>query len=367
MIRIKAIIGAGTCLLAVTFFTLACRDDLSGQQPASSSSIDQSKIFWSSPEEELKPTRWDEGNTTISNESRLDLFWESARDVGGGYVGVGSTQNFLLAAWANSEWIWLMDFTRIVVATNKVHIAFIKESEVPEKYLDLWKEANNKPAIDVITKHYGAEKDIDFIVSSFKKARPYLNTRFRLLKMLTKKRSYKIWLNDQVFYDRIRNLALKGRIRPIRGDMLGKTTLRGIGEAARKMGVPIRIFYPSNAEEYQIFRPYPNDFRENLLSLPTDNKSVVLRTISKGRYKLPWAPDSQMATSIGFHYNVQPLPQFQGWLKRGGPQVNVVNMLFQGSEILGTTGFSRVIKEPEEVQKKPAQKPKKKPKKKPTR
>ena len=323
---------------------LSCKGEASasngagGSNSSGVSDAERLKIFQASPEENLKPTIWDTGDTTVSNEARLDLFWEHAKDLGGGYVGVGSTQNYLLAAWANSEYIWLMDFTRIVVATNKAHIAFIKESPTPEEYLKFWEGKSRDKGNEILKKHYKSEADFNFILSAYKKSKPYIQKRYRNLKFLIKKRNYKVWINDQKFYDRIRNLALKGRIRAIKGNLLGPTTLKGIGDAARKMGVPVRIFYPSNAEEYKIFNPYPEQFRVNLRNLPVDEKSRVLRTISISRHKLPWAPDSKLSSRVGFHYNRQSLQNFQKWLELD-PRINVGSLLRAG-KIDRKNGFS---------------------------
>ena len=88
------------------------------------------------------------------------------------------------------------------------------------------------------------------------------------------------------------------RVRFLRGDLLGPTTVRGVAAAAERLGVPIRIAYLSNAEEF--FR-YTDDFRASFTALPADADSVVLRTT--GLYRLP--------TSIGrWNYQVQPLRAF---------------------------------------------------------
>src|SRR5690606_20452462 len=121
----------------------------------------------------------------------------------------------------------------------------------------------------------------------------------------------------------------KGRIRALRGNLKGPTTLYGIGEAARKMGVPIRVFYPSNAEEYKLFRPYGPQFTKNLRNLPVDDRSLVLRTISIQRGRLPWADGWKGVSRVGFHYNTQKLSLFQDWLA-ADKNVNVYRMLRVG-------------------------------------
>lgn len=81
------------------------------------------------PQETLVPTKWDVGDTTVSNEDRLDLLIPHVQNLGNVYVGVGSEQNLTIAAWAKSDFIYLMDFTQIVVHANTITILFLQKSE----------------------------------------------------------------------------------------------------------------------------------------------------------------------------------------------------------------------------------------------
>ena len=48
-------------------------------------------------------------------------------------------------------------------------------------------------------------------------------------------------------YTYIRTMHQQNRIVPVAGDMLADNGLRSIGDATKKMNIPIRIFYTSNA------------------------------------------------------------------------------------------------------------------------
>lgn len=275
---------------------------------------DLQAVFFGSPEETLKPTIWDTGDTTVTNEDRLEIYEPHIRGIGGGYIGVGSIQNFTLAAWARSEYIWLMDFTRVVVATNKIHVAFLKRLKTPQEHRLMWDKKKSAAAADkIIEEEFAGNPEIPFIKDSYRKASPYLQITFGFIDRLTKKRPYKFWLNDQEQYDYLKKLALENRIRPVKGDLNGDTTVLGVGEAARKMGVPIRIMYFSNAEEY--FHGYKPPFKKSFGSLPVDEKSLVVRTISFNKGKFRWAADSDLSTDRGFHYSLQPAQHFQEQLK----------------------------------------------------
>ena len=129
-------------------------------------------------------------------------------------------------------------------------------------------------------------------------------------------------------YAYLRSLALKNRIRPVEGNLLGSVTLRGIGNAAASAGIPVRVFYMSNAEEYFPFRPYPADFIANLNALKGDANSAVIRTVSLNKGIWPWAPGSRLLTTRGFHYGVQSLTDMQAWL--AGPETSVLKMFRVG-------------------------------------
>jgi len=274
-------------------------------------------IFAASPGERLVPTGWDSGDTTISNEARLELFRKIALDRGGGYVGVGSTQNFVLAAWANADWVWLMDFTRIVVDANRVHIAFLRASPTAKAFLRLWQPAHKAEGVRILRERYGYAKGpgLTKIEHAYVTAAKFVSRRFGQLVGWAKQYRFDTWLTDKKLYGRIRSLALRGRIRALQGDLNGPHTLCGIGEAAKRMGVIIRILYPSNAEEYTDFRPYKWTFRRNVRNLPADDRSLVLRTYTFSPSRLPWPKGWKGVSKVGFHYNAQPLRAFQHLLK----------------------------------------------------
>lgn len=301
----------GSLLLALLVFSTSCKD---AAKEAQEKNAAIQKLFWESPEEELKPTIWDTGDTTVTNEDRLEIFEPAIRNIGGGYIGVGSIQNFTLAAWAKSEYVWLMDFTRIVVATNKIHVAFLKRLKTPEEHRLMWNKKKSAAAADkIIEEEFSEGAERAFAKESYRKASPYLLITFSFLDRLAKKRPYSHWLNNQEQYDYLKKLALENKIRAVRGNLNGETTVLGVGEAARQMGTPIRIMYFSNAEEY--FHGYKPSFKKSFGSLPTDNTSVVLRTISFWKGRFPWATDSDLSTQRGFHYSVQDAADFQAQLK----------------------------------------------------
>ncbi len=298
-------------------------------------------LFQKSAEENLKPTKWDYGGTTISNEDRLDIFQKHIENVGGGYVGVGSTQNFTLAAWAKAEWVWLMDFTRIVVAVNKIHITFLKKAENPKEFIDLWQWQNRVKAMQILKEEFKAlpPYQSQFILGTWYKARPFFLNRQRVIQSVTKRVKYHTWLTDESLYQYMRKLALQGRIRALGGDLNGPTTFQTIAKTAQDMGIKIRVLYFSNAEEYFPFRPYRANFQNSIKSMPIDQSSQVIRTVSIFKWIYPWAPESHHSNDRGFHYNVMPLQSMASAFEK--PEKTSVIEFLKYSAVDLKLGFSK--------------------------
>ncbi len=298
----------------------------------------QTQIFRSTAQEDLKPTRWDQGSTTITNEDRLDLYHARIENIGGAYIGVGSIQNFQLAAWAKSEYVFVMDFTRIVAAANKVHIAFLKKAATPEEFRAMWKKENKATSEAWLREVYASETNLDFIVESMNTARGFLQKRFSIEDVVTKQHGYTTWLYDQAQYDYLRTLAREDRIISLRGDLNGTITFKSIGETLKKMNVPARILYLSNAEEY--LRVYSPEFRANVTGLPMDEKSLIVRTVSVQRNRFPWAPGSFTDEDDDFHYNIQFLDDFQKSLSTDSNSSVLKNM--ERANVHRESGFSEI-------------------------
>ena len=88
------------------------------------------------------------------------------------------------------------------------------------------------------------------------------------------------------------------------GNLLDKQALSGIAESARKLGVPIRVLYTSNAEEYWHEDGYADQFRENVRGMHFDDRSLIVRTLST------WQENKD------YRYVAQPASNFIDWLGR---------------------------------------------------
>lgn len=263
------------------------------------------------------------------NEKTLYAFRPKIDNVGGGYVGVGSDQAYFFIGWARPEYAWLIDYDEDVVSIHAVYRDFLEAAETPEAFYALWAKDTRKQSMKLI------EADSDERTKALRvlylRHRGWIERRLRgQLKRLGRAK-VSCWLSDQEMYDFVRDLVLADRVRPMLANLLEDGAVRHVGESARKLGVPVRVLYLSNAEEY--WKDYPQTFRDNILALPYDDQSVVLRTL------LIWDVNQD------YRYNTQSLDNFRHWLQtpwirsiwdvvhsRGEPSKDEINVFESGGD-----------------------------------
>lgn len=239
----------------------------------------QLKPFWDSAEDDEPRKR-----NTIKKENEgqhflycdelfLDLFAAPLQGIGGGYVGVGSDQGYLMAGWMRAEWAWFSDYDPVVVRLHRIYGAFFQEAASPEEFLALWRDAQKGSA--VIATRLAQAPDLAATQSLYKQQRSSVLRRMAYLKTRLAKAKVKAYVNDNDEYAFIRQLVMQRRARPMLGNLLADKGLRGIAAAARHMGVKISVLYISNAEQYWT---YGETFRGNVRDLPLAETSWVART-----------------------------------------------------------------------------------------
>ncbi len=255
-----------------------------------------------------------------SNEYRIDLFRPALKDLGGGYLGVGTDQNLTFIAWARSDYAWLVDFDPVSVGINKIHLFFLRQAREYAVFRRLWSPALRKTARSLVEAEFLHDPYRAHILRAFDVAcgpGAPVSTRLTELDTLAKKHGLNTFHNNKDDYKFLRSMALAGRIQALPGDLRGTTTLRNINEAARAMRIPIRAAYLSNAEDY--FKTYPASFRANFSDLPGDERSIIVRTVSKRNFVYGQPAGEKFPKTAPFHYNVQTLTSFKTWLGLSAP------------------------------------------------
>lgn len=115
---------------------------------------------------------------------------------------------------------------------------------------------------------------------------------------LTPKRVSSGWLRFADHYRYIRLLYQQDRITIVPGDMLKDKSMRSIAKSARAIGVPIRVYYPSNAEEFWDYSTNNSNYKKNILSLPFDEASITFRSV----HEYPWHPAHRKGFKGFWHY-----------------------------------------------------------------
>lgn len=282
-----------------------------------------------------------------SNEHRIDLFRERLTNLNGGYVGVGTDQNFTFIAWARSDWAYLTDFDPIVVAVNRIHFYFIEISPTYEEYEQLWLRKNKNTSYKKVLEHFKDDKFLPYITKGWQVAQRGWNDvpeRLRTLKYLTRRFHLRSFHNDPDDYNHLRKMVQEKRIQAVSGNLLGSITLKEIAKKSRELEIPLRILYMSNAEEYFKFPP---NFRENIIAQFVDEKSLVVRTSTAGSKSVMGYPEGEkFPDEYPFHYNIQPILNFQEYMKLN-KDFKLLHMIRHATRL--DTGYSIMEKSPEEI------------------
>lgn len=235
------------------------------------------------------------------NERMLHAYYPVIKDVGGGYVGVGTDQAYLFMSWARPEIAWLVDYDPAVVEVHELYRLFFAAAATPEEFVALWDKPRREEALAILAAAHDERK--------YKTLRRwYLGYKgwiFRRLQSVTRtmeKAEIPTYLTDQEHYDFVKQMLAQRRVRPMVVNLLETKGLQGIGEASQKLGVPIRLLYVSNAEEY--WPRYPKSYRETMAALPFHEQALVLRTL------LIWQVNTD------YRYNVQPAQNYVQWLSQ---------------------------------------------------
>ncbi len=235
-----------------------------------------------------------------SNEIRHDVYFPYVEGKGGAYIGVGSDQNYTVMAVARSELVFLMDIDQSVVDLHRCYEALIEASADPTTLFERWAPAGEADSVRIIEAMYAGlpEPERKRLVRLYRNARE--TVYIHLDHVIKRKRDGKptTWLSDPELYAHVRGLYEADRVRMMGGDLTGPNSLQTAAAAARALGLPVRVIYFSNAEEYF---DYSKQFIANISAQPGDEQSVVLRTI----YSKQWVHADQL-----WAYQVQPLSDY---------------------------------------------------------
>lgn len=240
-----------------------------------------------------------------TNERRHDVWFPYLTDKRGIHVGVAADQNYTLIGVAKSEFVFLMDLDWRVSELHRAYEVLIEASEDPQTLHQRFHEDSADASAELIEQGLRGKVDdaqLRQIVSSWRGARETVYRHLAKVISRTEAGANTSWLSNPEYYAHIRKLYQNDRVRFLVGDLTGPKTLATIAKAADGLGLPVTVVYLSNAEEYY---DYTSQYRQNIKALPSNENSIVLRTI----YSKEWVHADSL-----WNYQVQPLADYKARL-----------------------------------------------------
>lgn len=267
-------------------------------------SAEQQAIVNATQGESIPEPKW--ARYVLSNEWRHDVMFSRLANLGGVFIGVATDQNYTMAAAARSELLVLMDYDLEVVNVHRMYHVFVKNAPTAEDFRGFFQQKNAAKAVEVLTAGGTSKEDGAKLVQIYNRYRDRMATYLYHVANTRVGQRHPTWLGDPAAYGYIRALVTGGRVIARQGDLNGTTTLKSIGDTARKLNLKVRAIYTSNAEG---FFNYTQNFRDNFKSLPHDDKSVMIRTYKRGM---------TIAVGCTWHYNLHQLDDFLSRLDQPG-------------------------------------------------
>jgi hypothetical protein len=264
-------------------------------------SEDQETILWAGDEE----TRINTPEHYVkTNERRHDVWFPYIADKRGIYVGVAADQNYTLMAVAKAEFAFLVDLDWRVTELHRAYEVLIEASEDPKTLHGRFLAKNEEESVKLIEEGL-ADLDPEIrrqAIISWRAARETVYLHLENVIARDQDGVPTSWLSNADYYAHVRKLYLNDRIRMLVGDLTGPKTVQTVASAAKGLGLPVKVLYLSNAEEYY---DYTSQYRSNIAALEIADDSVVLRTI----YSKEWVHADAL-----WNYQVQPLSDYQARL-----------------------------------------------------
>jgi hypothetical protein len=239
-----------------------------------------------------------------SNEWFQALLVDKLRGIGGAYIGVGSDQNYTMAALAGSELLMLVDYDPKIPWVHRIYDVMVRASETPDALVARFDPTKIAESSALLEQAFAADANGAAMVKHFQQRlglwHPYL---------ARVQRTPSTWLSEPSLYKHVRTLFEQGRIVSRNGDLTATTTIRSVAGAAHALKVPVRIVYFSNAEQF--FR-YTKSFRQSMAALPTDERSVIIRTVHHDKLV-----NASPNDPTEWHYMVQEHADFQTRMEAG--------------------------------------------------
>jgi hypothetical protein len=103
------------------------------------------------------------------------------------------------------------------------------------------------------------------------------------------------YLATEEQFQALKTMQERNLIVPVVGDFAGSKALRAVGRYIRDHQATVGAFYTSNVEQYLFRNGVWREFYANLATVPIDDQSVIIRSVSPrdGYLGVPQGPDGR--------------------------------------------------------------------------
>ena len=242
----------------------------------------------------------------VSDELRHDQFRDAVNGLGGVYIGVGTDQNYTMAAWVRPEIMVLLDFDQVVVDLHRVYSIAFTRCDDAACFIQFWAEQNRPEVLKLLKEAYPDLHQYRKVKSAFRMGQKKVHRRLSKLKQVYSWLKVPHFLTHQGQYDYLRDMFNAGRVFMVRGDLTADVTMRQLAGALKKTNMTARVLYISNCEMYFNYNLL---YRKNIWRMPIDGKSVILRT----RPWREWVRNGK--GKMHYLFVLQGYENFSSWLR----------------------------------------------------
>ncbi|MCB9521495.1 MAG: hypothetical protein H6699_11555 [Myxococcales bacterium] len=241
----------------------------------------------------------------VSNEEGHWIVRDTIANIGGVYIGVGTDQNYVMAGWARSSLVVMLDFDQQIANVHEAYGVLFKHATTPADFLAYWDDDRLDEVIALVNADLPPAR-AEAVARSLRASIHLCGARLRRLAREYTRDGVVAFVNDQTEYDFIRNLWINNRVFAIRGDLTASSAMTGIARVARDNGMPVRLLYLSNAEQYYTYDPQTV---ANITAMPFDDHSWVLHTRQYGNWS--------RVVEGNYHYALQRGTDYAAWVASG--------------------------------------------------
>lgn len=310
------------------------------------------------------PSDFTRGHYYVPNEASTYLYDRFLNGQKGAIVAVGTHRGFELASRGDQKYLILMDIDAGIVEWNEYQIKILKTSATPKQFIanflgdpDLF---TNYPKID----EYFEAEDTTRLLSEFSrltlpkvsaveldKRIKYLlhgfpNEQYGVLSIHSPNPRRSSFLWDPERYQRIRVMALEGRIVCVHGSLAGPE-FTVINQRLAAAGIRVSLLDVSNVPDYIL-----HQYLFHLELMKPDDPRIKIALALPGLFRaglatVPWTDDAQVLFTTkhaslqsidnGWNYFAMPFARYQRLVAPVNREFDYSNIFLTNPEVLAAS------------------------------